>query len=90
MTEGSLARHIWSFAPARRADAADRATRQVQTFSEESTRLSKDLKRRGWRFTGPTTAYAFMQSMGLVNDHLGGCAIHARVEAALDVFTVPR
>ncbi|HEY3775715.1 MAG TPA: DNA-3-methyladenine glycosylase I [Solirubrobacteraceae bacterium] len=88
--EGSLARHIWSFAPDRRGDAADRATRQVQTFSEESTRLSKDLKRRGWRFTGPTTAYAFMQSMGLVNDHLGGCAIHRRVEAALDAFTVPR
>jgi DNA-3-methyladenine glycosylase I len=87
--EGSLARHVWSFAPGRRADAADRATRQVQTLSEESTRLSKDLKRRGWRFTGPTTAYAFMQSMGLVNDHLGGCAIHARVESALDAFREP-
>jgi DNA-3-methyladenine glycosylase I len=87
--EGSLAHHIWSFAPGRRSTPTDRATRQIQTFSEESTRLSKDLKRRGWRFTGPTTAYAFMQSMGLVNDHLDGCAIHARVEAALDAFTVP-
>ncbi len=88
--EGSLARHIWSFAPARQHGAADLATRQVRTFTEESTRLSKDLKRRGWRFTGPTTAYAFMQSMGLVNDHLGGCAVHARVESALDAFTIPR
>jgi DNA-3-methyladenine glycosylase I len=87
--EGSLAHHIWSFAPPRRAETTDRATRQVMTFSEESTRLSKDLKRRGWRFTGPTTAYAFMQSMGLVNDHLGGCVVHARVEAALDAFTIP-
>jgi DNA-3-methyladenine glycosylase I len=87
--EGSLGHHVWSFAPRRSAEAADLAARQTQTFSEESTRLSKDLKKRGWRFTGPTTAYAFMQSMGLVNDHLGGCAIHPRVEAALDAFTVP-
>ena len=87
--EGSLAHHVWSFAPGRRAETTDRATRQVMTFSEESTRLSKDLKRRGWRFTGPTTAYAFMQSMGLVNDHLAGCVVRARVEAALDAFTIP-
>jgi DNA-3-methyladenine glycosylase I len=85
-SEGSLARHVWSFAPGR-----DRAavTGRPVPFSEESTRLSKDLKRRGWRFTGPTTAYAFMQSMGLVNDHLPGCAIHGRVEAALATFTTP-
>jgi DNA-3-methyladenine glycosylase I len=87
--EGSLARHVWSFAPERSPGATDRASRQPVTFSDESTRLSKDLKRRGWRFTGPTTAYAFMQSMGLVNDHLTGCAIHARVEAARDAFTIP-
>jgi len=88
--EGSLARHIWSFAPPRRARAPDHATLRALTLSEESKALSKDLKRRGWRFTGPTTAYAFMQSMGLVNDHLGGCAIHARVEAARDRFELPR
>ena len=87
--EGSLAHHVWSFAPGRDPRATDAATRRIQTFSDESTRLSKDLKRRGWRFTGPTTAYAFMQSMGLVNDHLDGCAIHPRVEAALDAFTIP-
>jgi DNA-3-methyladenine glycosylase I len=88
-TEGSLARHIWSFAPDRKGSAIDLETLRAKTFSEESTRLSKDLKRRGWRFTGPTTAYAFMQSMGLVNDHLGGCAIHARAEAARDGFAMP-
>ena len=47
-----------------------------------STRLSSELKRRGFRFVGPTTAYAFMQAMGLVNDHLQGCAARPRVEAA--------
>jgi DNA-3-methyladenine glycosylase I len=87
--EGSLARHVWSFAPPRRRGALDHASLRALTLSEESTRLSKDLKRRGWRFTGPTTAYAFMQAMGLVNDHLGACATHARVEAARDAFTPP-
>ena len=49
---------------------------------DDATALAKDLKRRGWRFVGPTTVYAFMQAMGLVNDHEPGCAIRARVEAA--------
>jgi DNA-3-methyladenine glycosylase I len=48
----------------------------------ESRALSKDLKKRGWRFVGPTTVYAFMQAMGLVNDHIDGCAIRAAVEEA--------
>ena len=48
--------------------------------SEESRALSKDLKKRGWSFVGPTTVYAFMQAMGLVNDHLDGCAVRGRVE----------
>jgi DNA-3-methyladenine glycosylase I len=85
--EGSLARHVWSFAPPRAGAGA--RPRAVPTSTEESTRLSRDLKRRGWRFTGPTTAYAFMQSMGLVNDHHPACAIHGRVEAARERFTVP-
>jgi DNA-3-methyladenine glycosylase I len=85
--EGSLAHHVWSFAPAR--TRAGLGPRVVPTSSEESTRLSKDLKRRGWRFTGPTTAYAFMQSMGLVNDHHPACAMHERVQAARQRFTVP-
>ena len=46
---------------------------EVQSTSAESIAMSKDLKKRGWRFVGPTTVYAFMQAMGLVNDHLVGC-----------------
>jgi DNA-3-methyladenine glycosylase I len=72
--EGSLSEHLWSFAPSARA-AADRPTRMADltATSPESTALSKDLKRRGWRFVGPTTVYAFMQSMGMVDDHLAAC-----------------
>jgi len=51
--------------------------------------MSKDLKRRGWSFVGPTTAYAFMQAMGLVNDHLEGCAARDAVAAARAVFSPP-
>ncbi len=87
--EGSLARYVWSWAPPRRPRALDHATARALTLSDESTRLSRDLKRRGWRFVGPTTAYAFMQSMGLVNDHLMGCAIHGRAEVARETFTPP-
>ena len=54
-----------------------------------STALSKDLKARGWTFVGPTTAYAFMQAMGLVNDHLEGCDARPAVTAARDAFTPP-
>jgi DNA-3-methyladenine glycosylase I len=51
--------------------------------------MSKDLKRRGWAFVGPTTVYAFMQAMGLVNDHLPGCHAHAEVEAERSAFVRP-
>jgi DNA-3-methyladenine glycosylase I len=87
--EGSLAHHLWSFAPPRRRRAIDHAALAGLALTDESTALSKDLKKRGWRFVGPTTAYAFMQSMGIVDDHLKGCAIRARAEAARDVFTTP-
>jgi DNA-3-methyladenine glycosylase I len=87
--EGSLAHHVWSFAPPRRRRAVDHATLAGLALTDESTALSKDLKKRGWRFVGPTTAYAFMQSMGIVDDHLKGCAIRARVESARDAFNVP-
>ncbi len=71
---GSLSDHLWSFAPEPRA-AADRPQRMgdLTPTSPESIALSKDLKRRGWRFVGPTTVYAFMQSMGMVDDHLAAC-----------------
>jgi DNA-3-methyladenine glycosylase I len=51
-------------------------------ISSEAKRMSTDLKRRGWAFVGPTTAYAFMQAMGLVDDHLSGCAVRVEVEQA--------
>ena len=51
--------------------------------------MARDLRARGWRFVGPTTVYAFMQAMGLVNDHLGGRAAHAAVERARAAFTTP-
>jgi DNA-3-methyladenine glycosylase I len=69
---GSLAEHVWSFAPDE-PRPAPKTMADVPAQTEESRALSRDLKRRGWRFVGPTTCYAFMQAMGLVNDHLAGC-----------------
>ena len=59
------------------------------TTSPESVALSKDLKSRGWSFVGPTTAYAFMQAMGLVNDHLTGCHVRDKTQAARRGFKRP-
>jgi DNA-3-methyladenine glycosylase I len=77
---GSMAAYVWRFAPA--ASPAPAAPGDVPAATPESAALSGDLKRRGWRFVGPTTAYAFMQAMGLVNDHLVGCVVRGAVEAA--------
>ena len=71
---GSMAAYVWPWAPA--TDTVRRSLDELPAITEASTALSKDLKRRGWAFVGPTTVYAFMQAMGLVNDHLAGC--HAR------------
>jgi DNA-3-methyladenine glycosylase I len=87
--EGSLAHHVWSFAPPRRRAAIDLVQLRELASTPESAALAKDLKRRGWRFVGPTTVYAFMQSMGLVDDHLAGCDAYARAERARDAFTTP-
>jgi DNA-3-methyladenine glycosylase I len=87
--EGSLAHYVWSFEPARPAAAPDLASRRLLTTSEESNALAKDLKKRGWRFVGPTTAYAFMQAMGLVNDHLAGCEAGVRAAVAQERFVRP-
>ncbi len=67
---GSLARYFWGY-----ADLSDVAPRAIEATTPASTELAKDLRRRGFRFVGPTTAYAFMQAMGLVNDHLAGCHV---------------
>jgi DNA-3-methyladenine glycosylase I len=71
---------LWSFAPPRRR-RAPRSLEDLPPLTPESTALSKDLKKRGFRFVGPTTAYATMQACGLVNDHLAGCCVRAEVEA---------
>jgi len=88
---GSLAAYFWGFEPApeARPSRLDRQTLRMLSKSAESTALSKDLKKRGWSFVGPTTAYAFMQAMGLVNDHLDGCAMRPQVEDARDSFVRP-
>ena len=80
---GSLADYFWSWEPAARSRPRKitRAALMKLATSPESIALSKDLKRRGWTFVGPTTVYAFMQAIGLVNDHLEGCAIRDRAEA---------
>ena len=81
-TEKSLSEYFWCFEPEAK-DRPVRITRETlrqMTQSPQSVALSKDLKKRGWKFVGPTTMYAFMQAMGLVNDHQEGC--HVR-EAAL-------
>ena len=76
----SLAELIWSYAPSGRR-RAPRSLDDLPATTPESTALSKDLKRRGFRFVGPTTAYATMQACGVVNDHLAGCWVRAEVEA---------
>ena len=75
-----LAELVWSFAPSRRRRAL-RALDDLPSITPESTALSKELKKRGFRFVGPTTAYATMQACGLVNDHIAGCWVRAEVEA---------
>ena len=74
-----LAELVWSHAPAGRR-RAPRELSDLPAITPESTALSKELKRRGFRFVGPTTAYAAMQACGIVNDHLAGCWVRAEVE----------
>ena len=82
--EGSFARFVWQFEPAAtsRPKRLTWAVLMRMATTPESRALSKALKQRGFTFVGPTTAYAFMQAMGLVNDHLHGCDIRARADAA--------
>ena len=82
--EGSLATFLWRYAP-----PAVRRRPSTAATSPQSVALSKDLKRLGWRFVGPTTMYAFMQAMGLVNDHASACAIRAEAERAYARFKCP-
>lgn len=79
---GSLAAFFWSFEPAAESRPTVLTERELRTMttSPEAKALSKALRKRGWKFVGPTTAYAFMQAMGLVNDHQEGCPARTRAE----------
>lgn len=83
--EGSLAAFIWRYEP--RED--DLAEPQTLTTSPASIALSKDLKKLGWKFVGPTTMFALMQAMGLINDHVHGCASREKVREARRAFKRP-
>lgn len=82
---GSLGAYFWRY----EIDPGKAAPAQTVSTAEESIRLAKDLKRRGWAFVGPTTVYAFMQAMGLVNDHAQDCVVAGRVRQARAAFRVP-
>ena len=83
--EGSLAAFIWRYEPG----IEELAQPQTASTSAVSIALSKGLKQQGWKFVGPTTVYAFMQAMGLINDHAEDCVIRAKAEAARKRFTRP-
>ncbi len=88
---GSVAAYVWRFEPdpASRPTELTVATLRAMATTPASVALSKDLKKRGWRFVGPTTVYAFMQAMGLVNDHTDDCAFRAKAAARRRSFRVP-
>jgi DNA-3-methyladenine glycosylase I len=87
--QGSLAAYFWSWEP----DAKSRPKRisrdAIVSTTERSIALSKDLKKRGWTFVGPTTCYAFMQAMGLVNDHVDECFVRPEIERTRAKLTRP-
>jgi DNA-3-methyladenine glycosylase I len=91
-TEGSLAAFVWRFEPEAHTRPRRLTWAQLLDLSQtsESKALAKELKRRGWSFVGPTTVYAFMQAVGIVNDHLHGCAFEARCAQERRTFNVPR
>jgi DNA-3-methyladenine glycosylase I len=88
---GSLAAYFWRWSPplGARPRRLTLAVLKTLATTPESLALSKDLRKRGWTFVGPTTMYAFMQAVGLVNDHLEGCPARGRVEEARRAFSVP-
>ncbi len=75
--QGGFARHVWGFVDGRAVTHPRRTLADVPVTSPQAEALSKDLKRRGANFVGPTIVYAFMQAVGMVNDHLGDCCRHA-------------
>lgn len=90
--EGSIAAFIWRYEPDPKARPKKLTKKALMKLTQapESAALSKELKKRGWRFVGPTTMYALMQAMGMVNDHIEGCHIREVVENARKTFKRPR
>ena len=88
---GSLAAYFWSFEPGpeERPQVMDLETLRAMGKTPTSTRISKELKKKGWSFVGPTTVYAFMQAMGMVNDHVEGCTCREHIEQARAAFKRP-
>jgi DNA-3-methyladenine glycosylase I len=88
---GSLAAYVWRFepAPAARPEVMTWAALRAMPTTPASIALAKDLRKRGWSFVGPTTVYAFMQAMGLVNDHIDGCFARPVVATARRAVTIP-
>jgi DNA-3-methyladenine glycosylase I len=88
---GSLAAYIWSYepAPATRPKKLDRDALMKLSTSPEATAMSKDLRRRGWAFVGPTTLYSTMEVVGVVNDHVSGCDVRDEVERERARFRRP-
>lgn len=84
--EGSIAAFVWRYEP----DPAQLGAPQSVSTSAESVAMSKELKKRGWKFVGPTTVFAFMQAMGLVNDHVEGCVTREQVAKVREGFKIPR
>ncbi len=89
---GSLAAWFWRFEPGpdERPKKVDLAHLRANPTTAVSVRISKELKKRGWSFVGPTTVYAFMQAMGLVNDHIEGCFCRAEIEKERARFKRPK
>ncbi len=86
---GSMARYVWGYEPPPRKRLLDRAGLTAVGVPAEAVAMSKDLRRRGWGFVGPTKVQSFMQAMGLVNDHIRGCAAGAEVERLRREFVRP-
>jgi DNA-3-methyladenine glycosylase I len=87
---GSLAAYVWGYEPKPRKRLLDQAGLLEIGVSAEATAMSKDLRRRGWSFVGPTTVHSFMQAMGLMNDHVRGCEAGLEVERLRRDFKRPR
>lgn len=87
---GSLAAYVWRFEPRVEKLVEELAAPQTASISAASIALSKELKRRGWSFVGPTTVHAFMQAMGLINDHADGCVVREEAAHARAAFHPPR